>query len=349
MLKEKLIEYIDDLFGTRLTFQEYTDVNKLPAFLTQKYGIYLARMFETQFLIMYIKDDNELSLSAIKKHKKKLDFMNYDVVLVMEKLSNYRRQSLVKNRMPFIVPGLQIYLPFIGIAYKEYLENKYKEDVINDERLRKKRFTPAEQALYLDLITNGTKGRSQLEIATSIGISKIAVSRAFNLFEDISILRSNKIGTKKIYSFTMLGKSLFNNIERYLINPVERSIYVEINSFDENIEGLLVEAGETALANVTMLAHPRTRIYAIYKKDWTQVKGQLEEVPSDAENKICIQLWAHPIPKMNNEINPLALYLSFRDENDERILSVIDQLVDKIEWENIKSTSEGIVANSVIY
>ncbi len=157
MLKKKLIEYIDDLFGVRLTLHEYIDVNKLPVFLTQKYDFYLARMFENQFLIMYIKNDNELSLSAIKKHKNKLENINYDVVLVIDRLSNYRRQSLIKNRMPFIVPGLQIYLPFIGIAYKECLENKYKKDILNDESVRKKKFTPAEQALYLDLIVNDTK------------------------------------------------------------------------------------------------------------------------------------------------------------------------------------------------
>lgn len=349
MLKEKLIEYIDDLFGVSLTLEEYTNVNELPVFLTQKYDFYLARMFENKFLIMYVKDDNELHLGAIKKHVKKLGVINHDVVMVMDKLNNYRRQSLIKNRMPFIVPGLQIYLPFIGIAYKEYLENKYKKDVIYDESLRKKKFTPAEQALYLDLIVNGTKGRSQLEIAKSIGISKIAVSRAFNILEDIGIVKSNKIGAKKIYSFTMLGKALLNEVERYLINPVERKVFVDINSFDGNIKELLVEAGETALANITMLAHPRTDVYAMYKKDWIRIKDQLEEVPSDAENRICIQLWTHPIPKINNEINPLALYLSFRDENDERILSVIDSLVDKIKWSSIKSTSEGIVASNEIY
>ncbi len=50
---------------------------------------------------------------------------------------------------------------------------------------------------------------------------------------------------------------------------------------------------------------------------------------------------------MSNEVNPLALYLSFKDEKDERILSVIDELTGSIKWENIRSTSEGIVTNNI--
>ncbi len=86
----------------------------------------------------------------------------------------------------------------------------------------------------------------------------------------------------------MLGIALLHEVERYLINPVERSIFVDINSFDEDIDRLLIEAGETALANITMLAHPRIRTYAMYKKDWTRINDQLVEVPSYAENSICI-------------------------------------------------------------
>lgn len=46
------------------------------------------------------------------------------VILWIDAISTYQRNALVKNRIPFIVPNSQIYVPELGACLKEFCAGK---------------------------------------------------------------------------------------------------------------------------------------------------------------------------------------------------------------------------------
>jgi|LGOV01.1.fsa_nt_gb DNA-binding Lrp family transcriptional regulator len=350
--QDKLKGYIKDLMGLELLLSDWSNVNKLPLFMKKKYEFYNAELSNRKFLVMLSKKNDEMSLRSIKKHIKQLSKYTEhpnEIVFVCSNMSNYGRHSFIKENIPFIVLGLQLYVPFLGIAFKERIEEKYVLSVnnISDsnysklKRVREK-LTPTAQALYFELITNGTINRTQMEIANNIGISKIAISRGFSLLEEFEIIRKEKIGVKNIHSFTHMGKPIWESIKEYLINPVETVIYIESDSLIEFIQGSIYRSGETALSRVSMLASPRTDTYAMYKSDWDNLEKRPRVLPSIANDSVRVELWSYPIPLLDGEIHPVVLYLTLKDHEDERVQSFLDDLIEKYSWDSIISTNDGI-------
>lgn len=349
MIEKALIRYVYELMGLEIVLSKWTDINSLPLYMIKKYELFNARLFDEDFIVMFVKNDDEITLRSIKQHIKQLYKVipiNKRVVLVCSKISNYGRHSLIKEKIPFIVIGLQLYVPFLGVAYKERIEEKYIYMVNESEKDETdslpKRLSPTTQALFFELITSGTFNRTQLDLAETIGISKIAVSRGFQMLELLGIIIKEKKGKKNIHIFKDTGRGIWENIESYMVNPVERIVTVSLESLKQMNSELIHSSGESALSEVSMLSEPRIKTYAMYKSDWNHLLNPPEELPSFVEDTVKIELWSHPVPLLKGRIHPIALYLSLKDYEDERISSLADNLIHNYDWESIVSTKEGI-------
>jgi hypothetical protein len=87
-------------------------------------------------------------------------------------------------------------------------------------------------------------------------------------------------------------------------------------------------AGETALAELTLLVHPSETVYAIGQNDWRSIVHEFTISPEAEADTVELQVWNYrPLPWGNGPcVDPLSLILSLRDESDERVRISLEEL-----------------------
>lgn len=70
---------------------------------------------------MVDSDDEEQSPATIRKHVDNLHaYADAQVIYVRERITPYNRKRLIGQKVSFIVPGNQMYLPMMGIDLREH-------------------------------------------------------------------------------------------------------------------------------------------------------------------------------------------------------------------------------------
>ena len=80
-----------------------------------------------------------------------------------------------------------------------------------------------------------------------------------------------------------------------------------------------------------MLGEPRVPVYAYYAPSKTKDFFDKATYPG-APGVIELELWRHHVPLMDGKINPLALYLSLKDNKDERVQNELAKVLEEIKW-----------------
>lgn len=328
-LIESTKDYLEKLFGDKVIITSLNnEKDLLPNYLRNSYEYFSVFFLNTNFKLIVSEHNDSFRISELKKHinqLKKLLHLNCEFVCVFRVASNYKRTQLIKENISFIVPYKQLYIPFLGAAFSEW-NSKNSIEVT--------RLSTTGQMLFFELITPGRKSKYQMEIAEKLGLHKMSVSRAFQELENIGILRREKLGRSNIWRLTKRDLELWDDAEPYLFNPICSKVYVRHPSPSKNIE--LVEAGETALAQSTMLGYPMIQTFAVSKQYWQEIKNNFNMVPKDYDFSYCIEIWKHRIPMNQGKINSLALYLTLKDSKDDRIQMNLKKLKELYPWEDIE-------------
>ena len=134
------MEYIERILDIKTEYKDWEDRKKIPYFLTDRYSFKKAKLDETNCLFMYIKGKME-DIVSVKKHVQKLaEIVNIPVVLVLDECLPRQRESLIKARIPFVMEGTQIFLPFMGVALQEKFSKRM---------LAPRKISPAAQVVFL--------------------------------------------------------------------------------------------------------------------------------------------------------------------------------------------------------
>jgi DNA-binding MarR family transcriptional regulator len=320
-------DYLEKIFGDNAYISSWNEKSLLPNYLRNSYDYCWISFLNTNFLLIISEYDKPFRVSESKKHieqLKKYSHIKFEVVFVFTSTSNYQRNQLVKEKISFIVPHKHLYVPFLGVAFSEWFSK-------NQSKIT--RLSPAGQALFFELITPSLNNKSQTEIGAQLGLGKMSISRAFQELESLGVVNKDKFGRVNRWKLTKQNSELWDTIEHYLFNPVISKVYVSYPGHYMDLE--LIEAGETALAESTMLGFPMTKTYAISKKDWQKTKNKFHIVSSEDDNACCIEIWKHKIPIYHGKVNPLALYVTLKDSHDERIQMCIEDLKVCYPWEDI--------------
>lgn len=115
----------------------------------------------------------------------------------------------------------------------------------------------------------------------------------------------------------------------YLINPVKKCLYV--NYIPDNIQ--VYKAGETALAEQTMLSEPANAIFATSAKQSLLAKYRVTKAQALMEGLPQIQIMQYDIGKLthNQYVDPISLIMSM-DKKDDRTEIAIDELMEGKLW-----------------
>ena len=324
--------YLRDALAMRVELAPWNGEANLPLYLREQYRFYLVKPAEGGRNFLLCLDRAEQTPAFIEKNFMQLSTKTNDaLVYVRRSITSYDRKRLIERKIPFVIPGNQMYLPFVGIDLRErYTDNRTRSDIT---------FSPAAQYLILYLLgSSASMEMNQSNAARLLGYQNMTMVRAFREIESAGIGSTEKVGKEKCLKILDTRRKVWERIEPRLQNPVMRRVYVR--GLDQQIvdELNLAIAGESALARVSMLNEPRVPVWAIRSKTWQSQKGgllrKLQELPYAEAGSAEIELWRYPvlIPGQKATVDPLSLYLSLRDRTDERLQDALSKLLEKTLW-----------------
>lgn len=305
---------LTNIFGIPIKYEQWNREKSLPLYITESYD-FQAATIETQKCIMLTLKEELATLPALKKQIQRIQEVdNVPVVFVMPTISSYRRKSLIENRIPFITDR-QVYLPFIGTFLTEQKEP--------DKEVEKFMFST--QQLVLLYIYSGKQRLYMAEATKRLPFTAMTLSRAIKQLEAVGLFTVTKDGVNKVIEAKYNSFVLFEKLKRYLISPVRTAGYLE----KANLADGMVIAGETALAEKSMLNPGRVETYAVYHKLFD--KREIIKELVDPDKQIRIELWEYD-PKQfakGDAADSLSVALSLAGSDDERIEEAVEELLER--------------------
>ena len=112
----QLERYLHAALGVAVTTTPWRQRDRLPHFIKEIYGFAETKLLGIPFLLAVDTNPAEQSPATLRKHMDLLRTkQNADVIYVRANVTAYNRQRLIEHKVPFIVPGNQMYLPMLAI------------------------------------------------------------------------------------------------------------------------------------------------------------------------------------------------------------------------------------------
>jgi len=324
MVRE-LTRYLDETLGVEATVTIRSNGQRLPPFLKELYRFAELRLLDTSFVLMIDRDANERPPATVRKHLNLVrEKRDVTVVYVRRRVMAYNRKRLVEQRVPFIVPGNQMYLPPLGLDFREHFR-----------RLQAERTTlsPATQVLVIHaLLRHEDDVLVPAQVAERFGYSRMTMTRVFDELETLGLGTVAMQGRERHLRFDVDRRNLWEKAQPFLRTPVTKRVFIQ--RVTPKPPGLV--AGLAALAKYSMLAPPENPISALSRDDWKVVRGKQKviEMREPDEHMQEIEVWSYrPHFFAKGEfVDPISLYLSLRDNPDERVEAALDEMIRKLPW-----------------
>jgi hypothetical protein len=161
----------------------------------------------------------------------------------------------------------------------------------------------------------------------------MAITKAIDNLKSHELI--DVVGEKhKFIRFRYDKKALWEKIikENLFVSPVIKTVFV-----DEKPNGLnLLKSNTSALSTFSDLNPSSQAFYAIDKDDFYRLqKNNLLVNQNPTEGKYALEIWKYkPLSIVTDMkvVDPLSLYLSIRDNTDERIEIALDQISQRFIW-----------------
>lgn len=322
ILEHQTQEYLHQTLGALVHIAAWGGTAVLPAFLTARYRFVLMDLFGREFLLVVDEAPDPEPPATIRKHIEQVRAKwAGPIVYVREQVTAYNRKRLIEQRVPFIVPGNQMYLPELGLDLREYFRTQPRS---------KGKFRPATQSLLIFLLLR----RDEVEptaaaLAPVLKYSTMTLSRAFDELEAVELAESAPHGRERVLRLHSHRRETWDRAQPWLIDPVKSRHFVKARP-----DGL--HAGQDALARLTMLGEPRQPVVAMGHKRWHSYRKFYpdEELLDRDSAGSEVEVWKYEPREYNwpGVVDPLSLFLSVRQTGNERVEQALDELLEQIEW-----------------
>lgn len=307
------MEYLNRVLGIRVVYQD--DVPRtMPNFIHVRYKVRKVTLDGKEAVFIYPKTELD-SVDAIKKHMERIQGLEAaPVVLVPERLTYRQKEYLLRDHIPFIVEGKQIYLPFLAV---------YLQERGDGERQTAASMLPSAQLLLLYYIYHGCGELLASDAAMKLSFTATSISRASRQLEEMALVQTEKRGVQKVIFSDKSPKELFFLAKKYLSNPVKRTIYVPKAEVKEN----LLISGYSALSEYSMLNPPIVKCWATDSiAMWEKVSsGKLH----NSNDQWAVELWRYDPKKLADGgcVDRLSLALTLCADRDERVEEAVDEML----------------------
>lgn len=320
----EVINYINEVLGIKVNYKKVAPekLRKLPFFLAKGYDFGEIELFNQRIVLMLLKDD--FTTDKLRTHILKVqNDLDVIVVAVIPVVDSYKRLRLIEKNVQFIVPGKQMYMPDLLISLREYGNNRLEDQ-------QPANMQPAAQLILLyHLQVEPLEGFNLGEIAKKLLYDPMTITRAAFYFQNTGLCRIE--GTKeKFLKFDKTKHELWNIAEPKMSNPVNKIQYYTGYTLDKNLK----KTNINALAHYTDINNDQLEFLAMRPGYGKFIIGANLKPIDPMEGNVCIEEWKYDpaLLTQTEYIDPLSLYLCFRENKNERIEMAREKLIEQIRW-----------------
>jgi len=328
---ERLRQYILQLLGKDIQTIPFhkKELAGLPYYVNATFDFYRTHFYGTDLLLLYLKD-NDFQVGQIKKQIEIVAKIHDEkLVLVADTIHPMSKKRLMESGIHFIIPGKQLFLPGLLMDIREDLLK------IGYHR-RSEKLAPSAQFILLYKILYRYEKIEQLtfkELAKKMGYTAMAITKAVATIEELKLCIVEGTKEKHIY-FKNNIPELWQDALPYFTSPILKKVFV-----DKLPNNSLLHSNVLALAKYTDMAPGNQDYYAIDKTSfYTLIKNNALLNPNEFDGPYCLEIWKYNPTALakgisgENNVDPLSLYLCFKDVQDERIEIALDQIIEKYIW-----------------
>lgn len=320
--------YLHEILGIAPRFRAWPGAGKLPYFLQDSFEVRELKVLDRQMLLAIDKRPEKQGLANVRGQMDKLrQLAGIPVVYVTGALASYERKRLIDQKVPFLVPGNQLYLPDLGIDLREYFR---KPPAAPDTAL-----SPATQAMLITvLLRQPWSGQWQpAEVVRDLGYTAMTLSRAVKELTVTGIATLRTEGRARWLHTECSAAETWERAQPLLRSPIKRRFWAKpIPNWKPPHVKL---AGLSALARYSMLSEPQWSSYAVSPAQWkAATQDGVETLPEPLPGACEWELW-HYNPALfpgSDAVDPLSLTLSLQGNTDERVQLALDELKERFPW-----------------
>jgi len=329
-MNKAIATYLQDVIGVTLAPAGHVlHSNRLPYFITEAFDLADATIEGFPVILATPRQNLGQRLEETVQQLKQLrERLGKPVIFCPPTLASYERRNLIRYRMPFIVPGKQMYLPHLGIDLRERVLQK----PVAVERL-----APSSQALLIWALLN-LPTQDEWEPATAaavLGYTPMAASRAARELEATGLVKARMHGRIKCLQNIGAPAEIWERAKPFLKTPVLREHWVDTDSLQLLDQTHLRKAGITALAAQTMLADAGEALcFALPQRQWQARPTELQPIAHYEPGAVRLQIWQYEttIYDATPFVDQLSLSLTFVNDRDDRVQMALDELREQIIW-----------------
>lgn len=240
-------------------------------------------------------------------------------VLLIQQMPASKRKRYVENAIPFITQDGFAYIPAIYMKLKRSRQTQPHES--------SGRLGPTAQAILLrHLICNDVNAKSMGDLSDIFRCTKMNISLAKDELLSLKLCAYEGTNRSARICFPCPAEELWKQSQRALQSPVQKIVYT---SLPEVTQGLPL-AGESALAEQSLLSAPHLPTYAVSRKQAAALHAARKTHNDDETATAQLQVWRYDpallIPDSAQCVDTLSLYLSLKDSADDRVLQELHTL-----------------------
>lgn len=325
-LIDQFERYLREILGITVVPAPWKGTSRLPFFLRDRYGFFEAPLGGATCLLIVGKPGRDESPAMIRKHIEQVRAKrNGPVVYVRDRIVAYNRKRLIAQKVPFVVPGNQMYLPMLGVDLREHFRGK--------PHPARKSFRPSTQVLLIHVLQRAPGKFSPTELAPTLGYSVMTMSRALDELQAAGLGESSRSGRDRSLHLTEPKLAIWKQSQPFLRNPVKSRIPIRMTP-ELDLPGPI--AGLSALARYSMLGEPDNTVVALSARDWKSLRQRqtVTEAAGGESGGLIVEVWNYDPALLAREgvVDRLSLYLSLRGDPDERIEGALDQMMGEVAW-----------------
>jgi hypothetical protein len=319
----ELIPYIKKVTGLEVKELRYPagSLNRLPLYLREGYDFLCAELHNHKVVFVKPKSAEDVTPSQLQKFILKLESaFECLVIWVFNEMTYYLREQLTKFRLSFVVPGKQLFIPFMFMDLNEQLKIRIT---------RAESFSPSTQCILIYHLWMGSlEGLNFQEIADIFNYTPRTIGRCAEELKDAHACTIVG-GRAKYLKFGKTNREIWETAQDYLKSPVKKTEWIFLTG---SIEKSRI-AGLGALSYYSNISTGNVETFAIDAKAYRELqdRGQIHPTFYN-EHDLRLEVWNYDPTVLTRDtfVDPFSLYLSAKYDPDERIQIELENMINRI-------------------
>jgi len=324
-LAQDVEQYLTEVIGQNIKLEQLNS-GKLPYYLTRQYAFFQLSVGNFYLPAVILLEEEKFKPAQFLKHMRQAPVSDpEEICVIAHSLPAYVRKRMIEAGISFVIPGVQMYLPRLGMELRRRLSKK-KSIVFQ-------RFKPASQVVLIYWLLGKMKEpASPLSLSRQLKYSTMTMSRVLSELAATNIGQVERNGRERLLVFNKERRNVWQESLPMMRNPVLYRKRIKI----EHLQKVdLLPAGLSALADRSILNVPEVPEYAISSDIWKMLEQKgIEIIPMEEPGTCMLQIWCYDpfLLKTEGMVDPFSLYLSLQNAMDERIEMALEEMLKQIEW-----------------